>query len=279
MRRLTLAAQILLTLAANAALASAALAHTPYVAPINFAPDRDYVTLEAALAETNYFVPDFPIRGAEYTVIGPAGQTVKAKSTELRELAVVEAALPQQGTYRITTGERPGRRGKWAKVDGKWLVVTNGPVSDDDAGARAIQESKLPAGAEIMNTQSFITAETYVTRGKPTPGALKPIGKGLELAPETNPSEIYTKAPFKFAMLIDGKPVSGVNFNVSRAGDLYADKRYTHDGKSAADGKASVTFDQPGVYVLEVQYPERAEGSPVPIPRSAIYSLTFEVTR
>jgi hypothetical protein len=277
MRRLTLTALAGATLA-TAGLASAALAHTPYVAPINFAPDRDYVTLEAGLAETNYFVPDFPIRGAEYTVIGPTGEAAKAKSTELRELAVIEAALPQQGTYRITTGERPGRRGKWAKVDGKWLVVTNGPVSDDDAGARAIQEAKLPAGSEVMNTQSFIKAETYVTRGKPTAAALKPTGQGLELVPETHPNEIYANKPFRFVLMNDGKPLSGALFSVAKAGDLYADKRFALEGKSGADGKAQAVIDHAGVYVLEVHYPERAEGSPTPIARSAIYSLSFEVT-
>jgi uncharacterized GH25 family protein len=273
MRRL-----ILTAIGSSMALSTAALAHTPYVAPVNFAPDRDHVTLEAALAETNYFVPDFPIRGAEFTVIGPAGETAKAKSTELRELAVVEAALPQQGTYRITTGDRPGRRGKWAKVGGKWLVVRNGPVSDDDAGATAIEEAKLPAGAEVMNTQSFIKAETYVTRGKPTAGPLKPTGQGLELVPETHPSEIYAKQPFKFVLMNDGKPASGAAFSVARANDLYADKRFALEGKSGADGKAQAVFDQPGVYVLEVHYPERAEGSPTPVARSAIYSLSFEVT-
>src|SRR3546814_2720569 len=35
----------------------------------------------------------------------------------------VEAPLPADGTYRITTGERSGRSVKMAKIDGSWLAV------------------------------------------------------------------------------------------------------------------------------------------------------------
>lgn len=268
--------------------ATAAAAHTPYLAPTTFAPSRDYVTVEAALAETGFFIPDFPIRGAgDYLVIGPDGVSAKATSvTALKEFVAVEAALPAPGTYRITTGDRGGRSGKWAKVEGRWRAVrpAGAPAraarpGDDEAPADGpIDEDRLPAGAEVVTAQSFIKAETYVSRGSPTRGPLKPVGQGLEIAPETHPNEIYAGEAFKFALMNDGQPAAGASFIVSRAGDLYAEKKYAHEGKTGADGKAAVTFAEPGVYVLETRYPGRVEGAAPPA-RATTYTLTFEVTR
>jgi hypothetical protein len=265
-------------------IAQTAAAHTPYLAPTTFGPERDYVTVQAAMTEGNYFVPDFAIRGAgDYLVIGPSGTTTPvAPAATLKEMALIEAPLPEQGTYRITTGERLGRAGKWAKVDGVWRAVrpAGAPVAASAMATEGpISESQVPAGAEIQATQAFLKAETYVTRGAPSNAALKTTGQGFEVLPETHPNAIYAKEPFRFQFLIDGKPAAGQPFHVARAGDTYAETRFSLPGKTGPDGRAAITLAEPGVYVLEVNYPERAEGAPRPIPRSVAYSLTFEVTR
>ena len=251
------------------ALTPSAFAHTPYLKPTTFAPDRPFVTVEAALTEGAFFIPDLPIRGeGDYLVTGNSGVAAKAGTPlALKEFTLVEVALPEDGTYRISTGDRAGRTGRWVKADGAWRPI--GPA--DAAG--------LPAGAETMTTQVYVKAETYVTRGSPTQGALKPGGQGLEVSPVTHPNEVFAKEAFRFVLLYDGKPVANVPFGVARGGDAYAETRYTYAGKTDAAGAAAVTFAQPGVYVLETHYPERAEGSTTPIARSVAYSLTFEVTR
>jgi hypothetical protein len=262
------------------ALAGAAAAHTPYLKPTTFAPDRDVVTVEAALTEGNFFVPDIPIRGeGGFWATGETGAPVKVDAvTTLKEFVAVEVPLTAQGTWRISTGERPGRAAKWAKIDGTWKMVRPAGAPPG-GGGRGVDEASVPAGAETMTSQSFLRAETYVTRGAPTRGALKPTGQGLELEPVTHPNEIFVDDAFKFRLLDAGKPVQGVEFNVSRAGDAYAEKRYAYAAKTDAKGEAAVTFDQPGAYVLQTRYPVRPEGSTDPLPRSATYTLTFEVTR
>ncbi len=284
------------------ALAQAATAHTPYLKPTTFAPDRAFVTVEAALSEGNFFIPDFPLRGAgDYWATGNTGAPVKAETvTPLKEFVAVEVALPADGTYRISTGERPGRSAKWAKVDGTWRMVrpagapAGAPPRPDGAarpagappaeasraaGPRLIDEAAVPAGAETMTAQSYLRAETYVTRGAPNRGALKPTGQGVEIEPVTHPNEVFAGDAFKFRLLNDGKPLPGVDFSIARAGDAYSEKRYAYAGKTDAAGAAAVTFAQPGAYVLETHYPGRAEGASEPIARSTVYSLTFEVTR
>lgn len=278
MRRNALIASII----GGLALAGASQAHTPYLAPTTFAPDRPFVTVQAALSETNFFVPDFPIRGqGDYWATGPSGAPVKADGvTMLKEYAAVEFSLPADGTWRLSTGERAGRQAKWAKVDGAWKMVRPaGAPAGGPGGARSIEESAIPAGAETMTSVSYLRADTYVTKGAPSRGALKPTGQGVEVEPVTHPNEIFVGDAFKFRLLNDGKPLPGVEFHIARAGDTYAEKKFSHVAKTAADGAGAVTFAQPGAYVLEVHYPIRAEGAPEPVARSSVYTLTFEVTR
>lgn len=294
MRRIT---TFLTTAAAAVVLAGAASAHSPYIAPTTFAPDREFVSVSTAMTEGNFFVPDFPIRGAgDYVAVSPAGEVVDlGAGVTFKELSVVDVPLPQEGTWRIGTGERPGRVAKWARIDGQWRMVRPagqpappprppeparkpGAMSDEAPPRVApVEAADVPAGTEVIESRSFLKAETYVTRGAPSKGALKPVGKGFELIPETHPNEIYAGEAFKFALTQDGRPAPA-HYAVARAGDNYAEKRFSLTGAADAAGKAAITFDQPGVYVLEIHYPERGEGAP-PLASSTVYSLTFEVTR
>ena len=185
-----------------------------------------------------------------------------------------------EGTYRISTGERGGRSTRWVKIDGAWKIVrpAGAPARGGGAG-RFVEEKDVPAGAETMTSTSYIRSETYVTRGAPDRGALKPTGKGFEVEPITHPNEVFAGEAFKFRLLNDGRPIPGVAFSIAKAGDAYAETRYASNGKSDAAGAASVTFEQPGVYVLQAGYPARVEGATEPTPRSTNYTLTFEVTR
>lgn len=268
--------------AGSLVLAGSAFAHTPYLKPTTFAPDRGFVTVEAALAETGFFVPDFPIRQAgDYWATGENGQPVKQPAvTVLKAFAAVEVDLPAPGTYRISTGERAGRSSKWAKIDGAWKMVrpAGAPARGGDGPSRSVAEADLPAGAETMTSTSYMRADTYVTRGAPSKGALKPTGQGLEVEPITHPNEAFAGEAFRFRLLNNGQPLTH-DFAIARGGDAYAEKRFAYSGKTDAKGEASVTFKDPGAYVIEIHYPVRTEGNPNPVARSAIYTLTFEVTR
>jgi hypothetical protein len=153
-----------------------------------------------------------------------------------------------------------------------------GPGGGPNAG-RSVEESAVPAGAETMTSVSFTRTETFVTRGAPDRGALKPSGKGFELEAVTHPNELFAGEAFKFRLLNDGQPTPGVAFSIARAGEAYAEKRFAFNGKTDAAGAAAVTLAEPGVYVLQASYPVRPEGSTDPVPKSGAYNLVFEVTR
>lgn len=281
----------LLTAAAVGFAAAPARAHTPYVVPVTFAPERDWVGVQGGMSEEAAFVPDFAIRGAgDWVVTGPDGVQTKAAPTTLKSANMLDAALPSEGTYRISTGERPGRAGKAARIDGVWRAVRPAPAAgapaaaarpmegEAEGGAGPINAADLPAGAEIIDTQGYLIAETYVSRGAPTPGALKASGKGLELEPVTHPNEIYLDDGFSFRMLVDGKPAAGLRFTVYRGGESYEGERTAIEGATDADGKATVSFRKPGVYMLETRYPGSPAAGGAPAARTWLYTLSFEVT-
>lgn len=265
-----------------------AAGHMPYLEPKTFGPRRDVVTVEAAMAEeATLFAPDFTIRGTgDFTVTDPSGAIRKIEGvTTLKELAIFEAPTPSEGTYRITSGERAGRSGKLAKIDGIWRNVrpAGGPPRPEGAAPPAngpIEEDEVPAGAEVMTTQSYLKADVYVTRGAPNVTALKPTGQGLEIAPVTHPNEAFAGEAFKFRLLVDGRPLANAPFTISKAREGYEPQRFTTGGAAGADGAAQVTLAKPGIYVIQVQDPVRVEGQPpVPAARSLTTTLTFEVTR
>jgi hypothetical protein len=284
MRRIGLAAAF-----ATLGVAAPVFAATPYLKPSSFAPSRPFVSVEAAMSEGNFFVPHMPVRGEDpYWVTGPSGEPAQVRSVfPLKEFTVLEAELPTDGTYRVSTGERAGRSNRWVKIDGAWKMIrpqggppprSGGPPGAPGGGGRFIEESAVPAGAETITSTAYTRAETYVTRGPPDRGALKPTGKGFEVEAVTHPNEIFAGEAFKFRFLNDGAPAPGVAFSISRGGDAYAEKRFNYNGKADAAGSAAVTFDEPGAYVLQASYPGRIEGA-APVPRNTNYTLTFEVTR
>jgi hypothetical protein len=270
--------------------ASAALARTPYLLPNTFNPERPLVTLQAASTEDDYFNGDAALNIPAYVVTGPSGQAGELKpAAMLKDLAVVEAALADAGTYRFTSGDVVQRKNTFALVDGKWLAVRQprpgeaprpgaGPPPGD--GPPAIYEANVPAGAKTMVSEQVMKVETYVSKGAPTEAALKTSGQGFELKPVTHPNAVYVDKGFSFQLLADGQPLANVPVAVYRSGNIYDDRRIAVELRTDAKGNGHVAFTQPGVYLLTTHYPVARPGpTETPAVHNYTYSLTFEVTR
>lgn len=243
----------------------AALAHMPYLLPNMFdAGNRDHVTVQGGFAE-DAFVPEVVMKSDAFHVRGPGGVTPIAAPTYLRDMTVFEAALPAKGTYRISSGERFGRKGKMYKApDGQWTMGGEG--------------GSPPAGVTLVDVQSMTQADVYVTRGAPSAEVLAPTGKNLELQPVTHPSEIYAKAPAKFVLLFEGKPVAGATVEVFRAAGLYDGKKLAAQAKTDAAGGFSITPPDAGTYLALIRYRTAAPAGAETPYRSYSYTLTFEAT-
>lgn len=277
---------------ALASFAGAAHAHSPYLRPSNFAPSRDWVTVSGGMHEETALVADFALRPGEMWETQPDGSMVKLGDVvQLKGLTVLDAPLPRPGTYRISTGLRPGREMTWAQVDGQWRALRPprppGGEGRPPQGARAEGPARrggdegppmlevAPEGARTIKSVGYLRADTYVTRGAPSDGAWKPTGDGLEFAPAANPNDIYLDKPFGVRLLLDGKPVGGAPVLVRRGDDGYAERKVEITVTTDKDGRALVRFPTAGAYVLEAKSPPQPAGA-APAARTYAVSLTVE---
>lgn len=278
--------------AALLALAGPAAAHTPYLAPLNFAPARDTVTVLGGMFEETPLVSDFALRGSGFFETGPDGRTAEvAAPVALKGVSAFDATLAGPGTYRLSTGEREGRETLFARVDGAWRPVRPPPPagaggSPSGAARPARREGgegpppldAAPVGAPTVKSVSVLRAETYVTRGAPSSAALKPTGRGLEFAPETNPNAVFLDTPFAFRLLVDGRPAAGVTVLARRADEAYADRKTELTVTTGADGRGVLKAPLAGVYVLAAKYPAAPEPAARPAERTYVSTVTVEVT-
>lgn len=240
-----------------------AAAHTGYLQPNLFnTPQRDHVTVEASFTE-ELFTPDIVMKADDYHVVTPSGAKVKLPAvTYLRDLALFEVDLPENGTYRISTGVREGAKRKMALVGAKWEPVR--------------EREGAPAGARVADAQSITRSDVYVSKGPASDKALAPAGMGLEIVPLSHPNRIDPGAALPVRLLLDGKPVAGVT--ISLQGPDLPDEE---DAKAVTvttdkDGKASLTLPKAGTFLLLARHRVEAADGPVAV-KSHSATLTFAV--
>lgn len=243
--------------------ASTAQAHMPYVLPTLFDLGKgDHVTVQSAFAE-DAFLPEVAMRDAPFHLVGPDGKDLPTGPvTHLRDLSIFEAAIPADGTYRVTSGQRAGRKGKMFRAGNEWKMRGEG--------------GEPPANAEQVDVQSMTLADAYVTRGQPSDAALRPWGKALEIQAITHPNGIVAGSDASFALLFDGKPLPDADITLFRSAGLYDGRKVVAQVKSGADGRFSLKPEDAGTYLILVRHRGAAPaGSETPY-RSYTYTLTFD---
>jgi uncharacterized GH25 family protein len=240
----------------------AAQSHSPYLLPNTFdATGRDHVTVQASFTE-RFFSPDVVMKSDDFHTVGPDGAKASITPAYFKDLTILEAATPTDGTWRITSGVRAGRMSKVYRKGEEWVFLE--------------PDKAPPAGVAVGDMQSITTAETYVSRGAPDAGALAATGKGLEFHALTNPTEINVGEVAKFEVLLDGKPLANQTIAVHRADDD-ADHAKPIEIVSDAAGKFEIKLAEPGVYhAMTRRRIAPAGGQPG---RSLTYALTFEAAR
>ncbi|MBB5685157.1 DUF4198 domain-containing protein [Sphingobium boeckii] len=238
-------------------------AHMPYVLPGAFdVGQRDHITVESAFGEEP-FAAEVAMRDAPFSLTLPDGSAGEAGPvTYLRDLSIFEADLKTPGTYRVTTGQRLGRKGQMYRVNGQWVMRG--------------EDGAPPKGAEPVAVQSATLADAYVTRGQPTAAALKPRGEALEIQPITHPNSIASGSDATFLLLFDGKPLAGVDVTLFRAAGVYDGRKIAGQIKTDAAGQFTLKPDDAGRYLILVRHRTTAPaGSEIPY-RSYTYTLAFD---
>jgi uncharacterized GH25 family protein len=250
-----------------------AFAHQAYLAPLAHHVEGDHVLLHAGYTE-DLFVPEFPLKGS-FFIVDTQGQKSELSSVQaLKSATIIEAELKEKGTYKILTENE--RDSVYAEQKGKWLTVRDVPASE----APAADKRKYLLTSEVGNsktTTSKIIAQivTYVSKDEATDGALVLTNQGLELRFAVNPTQINSKDGLVFDVLLNGKPVEGVTFEIHQAGEEHTD----HDDEkpeqtynSDIAGKVTVPLAQAGDYLLTTKYPQVKAGDK---PAAVVYQYVL----
>lgn len=257
----------LLAAAVLGAAAATASAHTPYLAPSDFAPHAGQtVALDASFAET-FFVPEAAFDDSRFAITRPDGSAAAPDAVHvMKTRTVAEYTLPVgNGTYRLSTGPRLGALFRTWELDGK-------RESSRDASA------KIPAGAKVIaDFQSLTLAETYVSVGTPDRKALAAHGTGLEFVPVTHPDDLYVGEGFEFVVQYDGKPLANQKVEVTEAVWTSDRKPQTLTLTTDAGGRVRLALQHAGTFVALSRHRTPAPaGAPV-AEYSHSYTLTFRV--
>ena len=258
-----------------AGIACAAQAHRPWMLPNTtfIETEREaWVTIDGAVSEGMFVADHMPLRMEGLTVTDPDGATTPAPAATVGKFrSSVDLKLPKDGTYRLTLAT--------TSVMGSYKL--NGEMKRFRASEQAAAK-EIPAGAtEVRSTTMVQRQDTFVTLNKPTSGALKPLGTGLELVPVTHPTELRAGEKATFRFQLNGQPLPNFPFSLIPGGVKYRGTLNEVRLSTDAKGEATFTLPAPNMYWLSAAWPANAPRGPgpeaQPEPKRYSYSATLEI--
>ena len=231
-------------------LACSAQAHVPFLKPNQFKVEHPRLQIESAFTEYP-FQADFAMDSDGFVMVLPNGQVQALQPSAKTSAAVyLEPKLPEDGTYRITTGVRKGPALKAIDVKGKLYFA-------DD-----VERMK----GEKTQMRYYSRADAYIAKGAPAYQA-RPLNDGVEIIPQSAPTELLRGGSLVLQVLRDGKPLPFARLIVARDGEHYEHRRIEdlYDAENVrgsniiADAQGMVTFTPPqaGLYFLLANTHER----------------------
>ncbi|WP_218312559.1 DUF4198 domain-containing protein [Alteromonas antoniana] len=231
------------------------------------------VTFDAAIAN-QMFVPDhFAMPLSRISATAPDGTEMELESAhKLRYRSVFDLTLAQSGTYRVGM-QSASLRASWKTPDGeshRW-------PGRGETGDAASLKAALPDNATDVEVVDYYSqANVFVTSGAPSFELLHTKGKGLVLSGGTHPNDVYTGEPATFTFTMGDDVAAGATATLVKGGERYRDTASGDTMTTDADGSLTLTFDDAGMYFLEVEYEDSNAAAPAQQRRGS-YVLVFEV--
>jgi uncharacterized GH25 family protein len=228
-------------LSAALALPMAASAHRGWLLPAftTLSGDGSWVTVDAAISNELFYPDHRPMRTDGIQVLGPDGAADKIQNASTGQFrSTFDVQLTKPGTYKIFTASNSVMAS----------YTENGEVKRFRGSAEDFAK-QVPAGAADLKTIRMASRnETFVTRDKPSAGALAPTGKGLELVPVTNPTDVVATEAATFKFVLDGKPAADLEVTFIPGGARWRANPGEIKVKTGADGAVKFTLPEAGMY-------------------------------
>jgi uncharacterized GH25 family protein len=261
---------------AAALLPLAAQAHQTWLMPnqTQFSAGREapVAAFDAAVSE-DLFVFERALKLDTLRITGPDGKPLDAENrVASRHRESFELKLPLDGTYRVSNVSQAIMGSYKQGTETKRFRTTQANLAKD-----------VPADAEITGfTVTTTRQQTFVAREQPGKIAFTPEGEGLELLPLGPVTDLSHGDKTSFRLVLDGKPLAGATLRLVRDGNRYRYKLGEEALKSDDKGEFTVTWTEPGRYLIAANAGERpAPGQPQgtrdkPLQRASL-AATFEV--
>ncbi|HOY76511.1 MAG TPA: DUF4198 domain-containing protein [Hyphomonadaceae bacterium] len=264
----TLAKRLLIAAAVASLGVGAAHAHRAWFVPSStiVSGENAWVTIDGAVSNNLFFPDHVPMQIASISITAPDGSAAKPENAMVGKYRTTfDLKLDQKGTYRIAQAST-GLNASYK--EGTETKRWRGSMADFVS-----QGIDKKPGVELTATSRRI--ETFVTNGAPT--ALKPAGKGLELAGATHPNDLYAGEEATFTMTQDGKPAANVEITLIQGGDRYRQEVGEVKLKTAADGTFKMKTANAGMYWLEAEATGTTTMEGKSIKSQAMYVAVLEV--
>ncbi|MBB1277285.1 MULTISPECIES: DUF4198 domain-containing protein [Pseudoalteromonas] len=265
-------------LSLSALVSTSASAHGRWLLPSHTSLSGDkahYVMIDASISN-EMFAPDKAFKpkekGAEYDdtllmALAPNGEPVSdtIRAYYLKRKSSAAVSLTEQGTYHIAMTQKPMYMTFYKNEEGKRQRVFGKKT-----------EAELPSNAKDVTTTKVVsTVDTFVSRN----GTSKPaqLGLGLELSGPTHPNDLFVGEQARFQLLQDGKSAGeGVEVSILKGDTRYRNERGEVKVTTDKDGMFTITWKEPGLYLIETSNKVTVNEEGVDAGRYALFT-TLEV--
>lgn len=262
--------------------ASLSQAHGRYVVPSHTLVSGDKpqsISLTASISN-DMFHPDKPLgneAGGKVNsflqslfetlnsgVVQPDGSIQPMQWQAYQRFSASDLTLKQSGTYRV----------QLVQPETHMVTFKNAKGERD---RRFGKETQLPDGATSI-THRTIASNVVVYISHNEISDVPTTGKGLELAGNTHPNDLFAGEEASFAITFNGKPLtSAAKLHLVKGGTRYRNQRNDVELQTSDTGEFTLLLKEPGMYWLEVEYSRKGgHNSGVDVHHNTLY-LTLEV--
>lgn len=254
---------------------SGALAHDTWLMPSKTVlATGQWVTIDGGASTLPFLKDHAPLRinADNLSITAPDGSNVEAQNISVGKLrSTFDFPLELEGTYKVTVSFE-SIMALWQDGKQRHRWPARGETFSRDGFAK-----NVPKNAKNLRVSEMLRrTETYVTAGQPSDTALKPSGRGLELAPVTAFNDLYSDEAATFQLLLDGKPAASQEIKIIADGVRYRDAVDEILLTTDQDGRFTVEWPGPGLYWMNTSTQDSKARKPA-TQRSISYTGIFEV--
>ncbi|WP_018146732.1 DUF4198 domain-containing protein [Henriciella marina] len=240
--------------AATLVFAAPAFAHAGFIVPITDSPDDAGKILFHATFSDDFPQMEIGLTSDAWIIIMPDGETAEfGRLAERPDRTILEATVEKGGLYRFSSGERLGRKGEVALIDGAYFLL----------GRDGLDKETLPDRADVLSSQTATVSDLYIALGEGPHASLESEIGRLAIRPGANPADLRVEERFEADLLFDGAPLAGYDVTLFSPGSSRDEGEPDTALKTDEGGRLAFTASAPGEYLLMVRHialsPEGAE--------------------